>query len=69
VMPTPSPEPSRGSPVTSASSSNPFSAASLDSFYSLYSKSGPPPAALMPPCPFPSLPPLDHLRRPVPVLL
>jgi hypothetical protein len=44
----------------------------LDSLYSLYSKAaaGPPPASLLPPpCPFPSLPPLDHLRRPVPVLL
>jgi hypothetical protein len=77
VMPSPSPEPRRGqSPLTPTSSSSghphPFTASSLDSLYSLYSKGGPPvppPTGLMPPCPFPSLPPLDHLRRPVPVLL
>jgi hypothetical protein len=77
VMPTPSPEPRRGqspltpTPTSSSGHPHPFSASSLDSLYSLYSKGGPPPppTGLMPPCPFPSLPPLDHLRRPVPVLL
>ena len=69
VMPTPSPEPRRGgSPVPTNHLHHPFS--SLDSLYSLYSKAGGPPTGLqLPPCPFPSLPPLDHLRRPVPVLL